>query len=147
MDAFLYPLCKPKAIVSSLNCAMSVGVLTLLAWDMAPRHRKNRVCSILRAVGPYRATFTRTIDYLYWTQYGGWPVSLSTLYLRFRSIGSPYPGVSNGVLYTSCFCLARTHRKRGDDPVRGLFVSGRGSQSASPGQRRLSGDAPLYTSD
>ncbi|SRR6266487_4358719 len=80
------------------------------------------------------------------SQYGGWPVSLSTLYLRFRSIGSPYPGVSNGVLYTSCFCLARTHRKRGDDPVRGLFVSGRGSQSASPGQRRVSGDAPLYTS-
>jgi hypothetical protein len=29
MEAFLYPLYKPKAIVSSLNCAMSVGVLTL----------------------------------------------------------------------------------------------------------------------
>jgi transposase-like protein len=43
---------------------------------------------------------------------------------RFRSIGSSYPAISNGVRYPSGFGLCCTHRKRGADLVRSIFLFG-----------------------
>ncbi len=64
-----------------------------------PGTGKTKVRQTVCTMELVQTLLTRTLDHLYGTQCDGWPVSLSALYLGFRSLGHLYARVST-VFYT-----------------------------------------------